>query len=218
MTRQQRNSLPKGYKLDVYMIEHVLGAGSFGITNLALEEKLGRRVAIKEYLPASLAMRGTDGSTVHPVSSEDKDDYDYGFLSFRDEARTLVKFHHANIVTVHRFLEANNTAYLVMQYVQGESLYAILKRDKRLPEHELLEVFLPLLDGLDKVHEAGFLHRDIKPGNIFIQADSTPVLLDFGAARQALGEKSQSMTNMATPGFAPFEQYCADPLGAGIIL
>ncbi|MCZ6862863.1 MAG: protein kinase [Alphaproteobacteria bacterium] len=201
--------MPKGYKLDEYTIEHVLGAGSFGITYLALEEKLGRRVAIKEYLPASLAMRGTDGSSVHPVSGEDKDDYDYGFLSFRDEARTLVKFHHVNIVTVHRFLEANNTAYLVMQYVQGESLYNILKRDKRLPEHELLEVFLPLLDGLDKVHEAGFLHRDIKPGNIFIQADGTPVLLDFGAARQALGEKSQSMTNMATPGYAPFEQYAS---------
>ncbi len=209
MAREQRNALPKGYKLDEYTIEHVLGAGGFGITYLALEEKLGRRVAIKEYLPGGLAMRGTDGSSVHPVSSEDKADYDYGLRRFRDEARTLVNFHHPNIVTVHRFLEANSTAYLVMQYVQGESLYEILKRDKRLPEHELREILLPLLDGLDKVHKAGFLHRDIKPGNIFIQGDGTPVLLDFGAARQALGEKSQSITSIVTAGYAPFEQYAS---------
>ena len=207
MAHDQRNALPNGTSVEGFGIEGVLGAGGFGITYRAVEAELERTVAIKEYLPGGLAMRGADGSSVHPLSSADREDYAFGLQRFRDEARTLVSFRHPNIVAVHRFFEANGTAYLVMQYVEGDALGAILARAGTLTEPEIREILFPILNGLEEVHKVGFLHRDIKPGNIFIQVDGVPVLLDFGAARQALGEKSASMTAIVTAGYAPFEQY-----------
>jgi len=207
MAIEHLNALPSGYQLEEYQLERVLGAGGFGITYLAHEKTLKRKVAIKEFLPRDIAVRGDSGVTVHPVSSAELDDYEYGLERFRDEARTLVSFRHPNIVSVHRLMEANNTAYLVMEYEEGDSLDDILKRDGTLVEAEVREILFPLLDGLDRVHKAGFLHRDIKPANIYIRHDGSPVLIDFGAARQALGDRSRSLTAIVSTGYAPMEQY-----------
>ena len=168
---------------------------------------MNRTVAIKEFLPGGIVMRDPDRVTVHPVGPTEQRDFEWGLQSFRKEAATLVTFRHPNIVAVYRYFEANGTAYMVMAYEAGESLGAVLARHPWLEEGEIREILVPLLDGLARVHEAGFLHRDIKPDNIYIRADGSPVLLDFGAARQALGEKSRSMTSIFTAGYAPFEQY-----------
>ncbi|MDH3235288.1 MAG: protein kinase, partial [Alphaproteobacteria bacterium] len=166
-----------------------------------------RLVAIKEYLPADISVRDTHHNTVHPIGQDDQETFEWGLERFRGEALTLVSFRHANIVAVLRFFEANGTAYMVMDYEEGSSLGAILNDAGTLPEHEIHEILFPLLDGLDRVHRAGFLHRDIKPDNIYIRADGSPVLLDFGAARLAVGQKGQHMTGLVTVGYAPPEQY-----------
>lgn len=207
MSTEHRNALPQGYQLDDYVIDRILGAGGFGITYLAHEKTLNRNVAIKEFLPRDLAVRGEDGSTIHPVSTSDEEDFSYGLERFREEARTLVNFRHPNIIPVHRLMEANGTAYLVMEYEEGDSLQQIVEREGMLDEETIKGILLPILDGLAQVHEAGFLHRDIKPGNIYIRSDGSPVLIDFGAARQALGAKSRSMTAVVSVGYAPMEQY-----------
>ena len=207
MTEEMRHALPKGYEIEGYRIEKVLGAGGFGITYLAHEISINRKVAIKEYLPSGIAARGRDDVSVHPLSSSDRENFQWGLDRFRKEAQTLVTFHHNNIVTVYRYFEANGTAFLVMAYEDGESLAKILERAGTLTEEEIHDILVPLLSGLEHVHKAGFLHRDIKPGNIYIRRDGSPVLLDFGAARQALGGRSQSLTSIVSAGYAPFEQY-----------
>ena len=207
MARAHGNALPAGYQFEGYRIEAILGAGGFGITYRAREVRLDRDVAIKEFLPRELAMRGENGASVEPISADDHSTFEYGLSRFDDEARTLTKFRHPNIVPVHRAFEANNTAYLVMEYVEGASLYEILHGRKTLDEAQLRAVFTPLLDGLETVHDAGYLHRDIKPGNIYLRADGTPVLIDFGAARAAMTERSKTLTSVVTAGYAPFEQY-----------
>ncbi len=206
-SEEMRNALAKGYEIEGYRIESILGAGGFGVTYLATELSINRKVAIKEYLPNGIAIRGRDDVSVHPLTSGDKDDYQWGLDRFKKEAETLVSFQHPNIVMVFRFFTANGTAYLVMAYVDGESLSAILERAGTLSEAELREMLDPLLSGLEHVHRAGFLHRDIKPGNIYIRRDGSPVLLDFGAARLAMGGRSQSLTSIVSAGYAPFEQY-----------
>jgi serine/threonine protein kinase/surface antigen len=203
------NALPAGYQFEGYRIEAILGAGGFGITYRARELRLDRDVAIKEFLPRELAMRGDNGASVEPISAEDHSTFEYGLGRFEDEAKTLTKFRHPNIVPVHRAFEANNTAYLVMEYVEGASLYEILHGRRIMNQAQLRAVFAPLLDGLATVHAAGYLHRDIKPGNIYIRADGTPVLIDFGAARAAMSERSKTLTSVVTAGYAPFEQYFA---------
>jgi len=203
------NALPAGYQFEGYRIEAILGAGGFGITYRAREVRLERDVAIKEFLPRELAMRGENGASVEPISADDLSTFEYGLARFEDEARTLTKFRHPNIVPVLRAFEANNTAYLVMEYVEGASLYEILHGRRTLDEAQLRAVFAPLLDGLETVHETGYLHRDIKPGNIYLRGDGTPVLIDFGAARAAMTERSKTLTSVVTAGYAPFEQYFA---------
>ena len=133
MATEHLNALPGGYQLEEYKFERVLGAGGFGITYLAHEKTLKRKVAIKEFLPRDIAMRGDGGVTIHPVSSSDLEDYEYGLERFRDEARTLVSFRHPNIVAVHRLLEANNTAYLVMEYEEGDTKPASCTAISSLP-------------------------------------------------------------------------------------
>ncbi len=204
---QHENALSKGYKLNEYEIVRVLGAGGFGITYLAFDDLLNQGVAIKEYLPDDLAVRKPDLS-VTAKSSAAKADYQWGLNSFMQEARTLARFQHPNIVRVSRCFKAHGTAYIVMDWVEGETLTAYLNRHGRLNEAELKAVLLPLLDGLEEIHKADFLHRDIKPGNIMIrQTSRQPVLIDFGAARQLVGAKSKSVTALCTPGYAPIEQY-----------
>ena len=204
---EARHGLARGFEIHGYRIERVLGSGGFGVTYLATEVAINRPVAIKEYLPHGIAARSRDDVSVAPLTQEDRENFDWGLGRFRREAQTLVAFHHPNIVAVFSYFEANGTAYLVMAYEDGDSLAAILEKRKTLPEAELRGWLTPLLSGLAHVHDAGFLHRDIKPGNIYVRKDGSPVLLDFGAARLAVGSRSQSLTSIVSAGYAPFEQY-----------
>ena len=199
-------ALPSGFRLGRYELLAVLGHGGFGITYRALDAELNRGVAIKEYLPSDVAVR-VDGATVRAKSGRDEEGFAWGLERFLEEARALALFENANIVRVHDYMQANGTAYMVMALVEGEPLSALYRREAPLDEARLKAIVLPVLDGLEDVHRAGFLHRDIKPANILIRANGQPVLIDFGAARQALGEKSRSITSVFTPGYAPFEQY-----------
>jgi len=201
-----RNALKSGYQLHWYTIKEILGQGGFGITYLAHDNNLNEDVAIKEYLPIELAVREGDDS-VQPVTEDRGENYQWGLERFIKEAQTLSKFKHPNIVRVRNIFEENNTAYMVMEYEHGESLQDILTRRKTLEEAELLLILVPILGGLALVHQAGFIHRDIKPANIFIRRDGSPVLIDFGSARQALGEHTKTLTSLVSPGYAPFEQY-----------
>ena len=204
---QPLNALPQGYRLQEYELVRVLGFGGFGMTYLGFDHNLDKPVAIKEYLPSDIATRTADRS-VAPQASEFRGDFQWGLERFVDEARTLARFDHRHIIKVHRFFEAHGTAYIVMEYAEGETLSAHLERKGSLQEAELKAILYPLLDGLEVVHGADFLHRDIKPGNIVLRdADGSPVLLDFGSARQAVGAKSRSVTSIVTPGYAPIEQY-----------
>ena len=201
-----KQALPAGTQLNGYRLLKVLGVGGFGITYLGEHARLGHRVAVKEYLPNEFAIR--DDATVLPKSGADQDAFDWGLERFLDEAQTLTRFRHPNLVRVSDYFEANRTAYLVMDYEDGEPLDKLLDLHGTLTEAQLKRVVLPLMDGLKQVHAAGYLHRDIKPSNVYVRrADESPVLLDFGAARQALGRKSRSLTAVATAGYSPPEQY-----------
>ena len=204
-------TLPVGYRLFEYRIDAVLGQGGFGITYLATDVNLNSKVAIKEYLPEDIAYRSTDDS-VSAKNPEDKEFYDHGLESFLVEARTLATFRHRNIVRVARFFEANSTAYMVLEYERGKSLKNWWLDKKNILERDLLTLLLPLLDGMGAVHEAGYLHRDIKPDNIYVRdEDGSLVLLDFGAARQAQGPADEA--NVVTPGYGPIEQYFSGEQG-----
>lgn len=204
--RQPPLALPVGFRLHEYRIERVLGQGGFGITYLATDVNLRAPVAIKEYLPEEIAFRAGDRS-VAPNASRHKERYRMGLEMFLAEARTLATFRHPNIVRVARFFEAHRTAYMVLEYERGSPLRAWWPEHQAIGERGLVERLMPLLDGLAVVHEAGFLHRDIKPDNIQVrQDDGRFVLLDFGSAGQTVTLADQDAV-IVTPGFAPIEQY-----------
>ena len=197
-----------------YEIDSVLGHGGFGITYLATDTNLNQKVAIKEYFPSNIAIR-TDDNRVAPASAKKAETYSWGLSRFLTEAQTLAKFRHSGIVQVFSVFEANGSAYMVMEFVRGESLGDRLKSKTLVGEAELLRILYPLLDGLQLMHDAGFIHRDIKPDNIFLREDGSPVLLDFGSARLAIGSLTQTLTMLVSPGYAPFEQYSSSQSGSG---
>ncbi|HSU63337.1 MAG TPA: serine/threonine-protein kinase, partial [Burkholderiales bacterium] len=197
-------ALPPGYSLSEYRIESLLGMGGFGLTYLATDTNLNLKVAIKEYLPTDWVERAADHS-VKSKSQEALETFNWGRARFLEESRTLASFHHPNIVRVMRFFQANETAYMVMEFVAGQALHAWIRTRRPLDERTVLGIALPVLDGLEVVHAAGFLHRDIKPGNIFIRGNGNPVLIDFGSARTAAA--NTELTTIVSPGFAPVEQY-----------
>lgn len=200
------SALPLGFRLQEYSLDNVLGLGGFGITYLAADHNLNCKVAIKEYLPADQAVRDSTYS-LSPISAEASETFQWGLTRFLDEARALATFNHPNIVRVMRFFEAHNTAYMVMELVTGDALGAWTKRHQPIDEARLMMIVRPLLDGLRVIHAAGFVHRDIKPGNIHVRDDAVPVLLDFGAARPLVSREGSEMTAIVTTGYAAFEQY-----------
>ena len=185
----------------------MLGAGGFGITYRAYDANLDKFVAIKEYLPSEFATRA-ERYTVVLQSSTDAQDYHWGLNRFLDEARTLARFDHPHLNKVYQFFESNGTAYMVLEYIQGETLAERLTRERQLPEESLQRLLDEVLSGLAVMHEAGYVHRDIKPGNLMLrEEDDSAVILDFGAARQAVGQRSKAITSILTPGYAPIELY-----------
>lgn len=198
------HALKSGHAIMEYVIERTLGSGSFGITYLARDGNLNLPVALKEYLPTDLAMRAVDGC-VQTTGRGLDDQYHLGLERFLAEAQALAAFRHPNIARVLRFFAANGTAYIVMEFETGESLKQWLPRQNSLSESALLNLIYPLLDGLEIIHKAGYLHRDIKPDNIYVRTDNSPVLIDFGSARSMTSDRE--LTTIVSPGFAPFEQY-----------
>jgi serine/threonine protein kinase len=201
-------ALPVGTRLaEDYRIDRVLGAGGFGITYLAEETPLARLVTIKEYFPVDFAVRDTN-QAAQPRSGDVTGDYQWGLDRFLDEARTLARFDHPNIVRVYRFFRENNSGFMVLHYEDGKSFKAWLKALGRAPrQHELDRVVPPLLDALSLIHGSDFLHRDIAPDNIIIRTDGSPVLIDFGSARSDIAQHSRTVSALVKPGYSPYEQY-----------
>lgn len=206
MPPQANCALPPGFQLDQYRIERQLSLGGFSIVYLALDEA-GTPVAIKEYLPNSLALR-KEGETEPQVSEEHRPAFRYGMKCFFEEGRSLAKLMHPNVVRVLNFFRANGTVYMVMQFERGRTLHDYIHRHRgEMKERFIRAVFARMLNGLREVHAHKLLHLDIKPSNIYLRTDGTPVLLDFGAARQTLMVEEPILKPMYTPGFASPEQY-----------
>lgn len=205
MSTHKNQALPPGYKLQDYEIKKVLSSGGFSVVYLALDRDKNF-VAIKEYLPASLALR-SESATVLP-NVDDVAMFRHGLKSFFDEGLALAKIDHKNIVRVLNFFRANETVYMVMQYERGKSLQAyILEHAEPVTENFIRRIFSELSNGLREVHAQKLLHLDIKPANIYIRLDGSPVLLDFGSSRQALSDAKSRISPSYTPGFASPEHY-----------
>jgi hypothetical protein len=214
-------ALPAGHALQEFVIEGVLGEGGFGIVYRALDTRLRRSVALKEYMPSALAARHPDLS-VSARSEWEREIFDTGLKSFVNEAQLLASFDHPSLVKVHRFWESNGTAYMVMPLYKGITLKRWLQETGVKPDQRwLLGLLLPLIDALEQLHSAEpcCLHRDVAPDNVLllepprVQADAPPVplLLDFGAARRVIGDKTGTLTVFLKPGYAPIEQYGEGP-------
>jgi len=202
----QSNVLPVGFRLHEYRIDGILGQGGFGIAYAATDVNLNAKVVIKEYLPEDFAYRTVD-NTVSARADDDQGFYQTGLDNFLVEARTLATFRHPHIVRVARFFEAHKTAYMVLEYERGQSLKVWRKKRVNVTEQQIVSLFAPLFDGLAVVHRAGYLHRDIKPDNIYVRdEDGSLVLLDFGAARQTTSQSADTGA-VVTPGYGPIEQY-----------
>lgn len=206
MPPQINAALPPGYQLDQYRIERQLSLGGFSIVYLAVDPE-GTPVAVKEYLPNSLALR-KEGQTAPSVPPENQPAFRYGMKCFFEEGRSLAKLMHPNVVRVLNFFRANETVYMVMQFEQGRTLNEYIGKHRgEVRERFIRGVFTRMLNGLREVHAHKLLHLDIKPSNIYLRNDGTPVLLDFGAARQTLMTDQPILKPMYTPGFASPEQY-----------
>ena len=204
--------LPVGARMHEFEIRGYLGEGGFSIVYLAWDHVLEREVALKEYMPSSLAAR--DGATrVFPRSERHRETFDLGLRSFINEGRLLAQFDHASLVKVYRFWEQNGTAYMVMPFYKGITLKERVRALGRTPDEGWLRGILdPLTAALQILHRAQCYHRDIAPDNIILLAETEqPLLLDFGAARKVVSDRTQNLTVILKPGFAPIEQYAEDP-------
>lgn len=214
MAKPKPAPLPAGTVVGGYQILRKLASGGFGVVYLA-EDGEGRRVAIKEYLPASLAER-EPGELLPRVRPDKQALYRLGLKSFFEEGRALAQISHPSVVAVLNFLRENETVYMVMNHLQGDTLQEFivtareLKRDKIFRESSIRSLFDEILRGLRIVHQHKMLHLDIKPANIFITEDNKAVLLDFGAAREVLSKEGPFIRPMYTPGFAAPEMYKRD--------
>lgn len=205
------SSLPVPTLLGEFELTGVLGEGGFSVVYLAIDHSLDRTVAIKEYMPSAIAVRQPDGSVV-PRSPRHEDTFKAGLASFINEARLLARFNHPALIHIHRVWEQHGTAYMVMQYCFGRTLRQVAQAEPELVRSEawLKTAFTPILDALELLHAQSCFHRDISPDNILILQNGAPVLLDFGAARQVIGDMTQALTVILKPGFAPIEQYADD--------
>jgi len=204
--------LPVGAEIGEYRLLQTLSSGGFSIVYLAYSEQSEECVAIKEYMPAKLTLR-RPGDLVPYIGVEHITAYKYGLAAFFEEARILAAISHPNIVQVLEVVRANETIYIVMQFIEGTSLNEYIRphrvegRIAVLPEDFVVDVFSQVLDGLQEVHGRNLLHLDLKPANIILQPDRAPMLIDFGAARRTAGRDSASAMPMFTPGFAAPEAY-----------
>ncbi len=210
-TEGVHNALPVGTRMGEFEIIGLVGEGGFGIVYLAQDHSLERKVALKEYMPASLAARGDDASVI--VRSErHQETFEIGRRSFVNEARLLAQFDHAALVKVYRFWEANSTAYMAMPYYDGQTLRDVLRTRTSPPDEAWLKKMLdPITEALGIIHEQNCFHRDIAPDNIMLLRAGRPVLLDFGAARRVISDMTQALTVILKPGYAPIEQYAEMP-------
>ena len=201
------HTLPVGTHLRDYEINGLIGEGGFGIVYLAWDHSLQRKVAIKEYMPASMASRVAGSSAIVVKSDRHLDTFKAGLKSFVNEARLLARFDHPSLVKVYRFWEENGTAYMAMPFYEGPTLKTALAQLGHVPsEAELRGWLTPLLDALTVMHAAQCFHRDIAPDNILLTS-AGPLLLDFGAARRVIGDMTHALTVVLKPGYAPIEQY-----------
>lgn len=204
-----RLPLPPGTRLDHYVIRDVIGSGGFAITYLAEHEVLGKRYAVKEYFPAAISFR--DGVTVRATDAS-LATYNWGLDRFTTEARSLARFKHAAIVDVASIFEANGTAYIVLAFEKGRALSQWIRESTRPPaQAEIDQMLGPLLGALDEIHKHNVMHRDIAPDNIIIRDDGSPVLIDFGAAREAVNGQSRAISTIVKHGYSPPEQYSSRP-------
>ena len=203
----EHDALPPGTRFGEFEILRVLGVGGFGIVYLTQDHSLERQVALKEYMPAALASRGV-GPIITVRSASFAETYAIGLRSFVNEARLLARFDHPSLVKVYRFWEDNATAYMVMPYLQGITLRDARKAMAHAPDQAwIMSVIHPMLDALELLHREGVFHRDIAPDNILLPPEGPPILLDFGAARHVISDRTQSLTAILKPSYAPIEQY-----------
>jgi serine/threonine protein kinase len=207
MATQPNQALPNGYRLNEYTIVRKIGGGGFSMVYLATDDQ-NNLFAIKEYLPGALVLRTIGSVVVEASSEENRNIFRHGMKCFFEEGRTLAKINHANVVRVTNFFRANETVYMVMHYERGRTLQQYIQTHRgNIRESFIRRVFAQMLTGLREVHTHKLLHLDIKPSNIYIRQDGSPVLIDFGAARQTLNQEENRLQPMYTPGFAAPEQY-----------
>ena len=207
-TDEPRHLKPGTVLMQRYTIGKVVGAGGFGITYAAWDEVLQQKVAIKEYMPGEFSTRAPGQTEVSVYGGEKEEQYETGMAKFFNESRRLAAFENTpGIVKIYNSFEENRTAYIVMEFLEGETLSERLKREGKLSEADALNIMLPILQALDEVHHQGILHRDIAPNNIFLTSDGEVKLLDFGAARSVTGTHSKSLSVLYKAGYTPEEQY-----------
>ena len=206
-TDKLNEALPPGTRFGEFEVLGVLGIGGFGVVYLVQDHSLERQVALKEYMPSSLAIRGA-GAQITLRTEAYADTYAAGLRSFVNEARLLARFDHPSLLKVYRFWEDNGTAYMVMPYLQGATLRDTRRAMDRAPDEAWLRGVLgAVLDALEHLHQEDVFHRDIAPDNILLTREGAPILLDFGAARRVISNHTQAFTAILKPSYAPIEQY-----------